>query len=266
MSIILIMGILFTLVWLLSVSFVIVYVHKKFMPKISTSKSKPFEFLSECDPTDVLEILQREQPLVIAVVLAHIEAPRAAVLLQFLPPAIQGEVTRLIAVMDRTSTEFVRGIEAMLVKRLSSTGTFSLAGGMENAVELINLVDAASEKRIVETLEDADPELADVIKKRLFGFDDIVRLDDRCVQKILRETDSQDLAKALKAANNEAQEKIFRNMSKRAAAMVREDMEYLGPIRISEAEESQQKILRIVRLLEETGEIFIKRRQDEEMV
>ncbi|MCL1818443.1 MAG: flagellar motor switch protein FliG [Spirochaetaceae bacterium] len=261
-------GIVFTLILLATVFFIIIYVHKKFQPKIIISETKPFDFLGQCDPADVLEVLQREQPLIIALVLAHIEPPKAAILLQKLPAALQGEVTRLIAVMDRTSMEIIRGIERVLAAKLSGSYcvAYSLGGGVENAAELLKLVDAASEKRIISVLDNKDPELAEAIKNRLFVFDDIVRLDDRAVQKIFREVDSLELAKALRAASKETQNKIFNNMSKRASVMLKEDMEYMGPVRASDAEEAQQKIINVIRQLEESGEIIVSRREEEKFV
>jgi flagellar motor switch protein FliG len=133
-------------------------------------------------------------------------------------------------------------------------------------VEILNLVDRASEKQIIEALEDEDPELAEEIKKRMFVFEDIVMLDDRAIQKVLREVDSQELSKALKSVDTEVQDKIFRNMSKRAAQMLKEDLEYMGPIRLKDVEESQQKIVSIIRHLEDTGEIVVARSGEDEMV
>ena len=140
------------------------------------------------------------------------------------------------------------------------------AGGVDSIVEILNLVDRSSEKAIIETLEEDDPELAEEIKKRMFVFEDIVMLDDRAIQKVLREVDTQELAKALKSVDTEVQDKIFRNMSKRAASMLKEDMEYMGPVRLKDVEESQQKIVSVIRRLEDSGEIVIARSSDDEMV
>ena len=137
---------------------------------------------------------------------------------------------------------------------------------VDSIVEILNLVDRSSEKAIIETLEEDDPELAEEIKKRMFVFEDIVMLDDRAIQKVLREVDTQELAKALKSVDTEVQDKIFRNMSKRAASMLKEDMEYMGPVRLKDVEESQQKIVSVIRRLEDSGEIVIARSADDEMV
>ena len=230
------------------------------------TENTPFDFIVECDPVNVLDALKQEQPYIVALVLAHIDPSKAAILLQNLPPELKTETTRLIAVMDKTSMEIVRGIERMLRKRLTSPDTYCFVGGVENAVKLINLMDGLSEKQIIGYLEDKDPELADAIKNRLFTFDDIARLEDLTVQKVMHETDSIDLAKALKIASQETQDKIFKNMSKRAGTMVKEEMEYMGPVRRIDAEEAQQKIISIIKHLEDTGEIVISRRNEEEYV
>jgi flagellar motor switch protein FliG len=170
--------------------------------------------------------------------------------------------------MDRTSPEVLREVERVLEKKLStlSSEDYTAAGGVESIVEILNLVDRSSEKMIIEALEDEDPELAEEIKKRMFVFEDIVMLDDRAIQKVMREVDSQELAKALKSVDTEVQDKIFRNMSKRAAGMLKEDMEYMGPIRLKDVEEAQQKIVSIIRHLEDTGEIVVARSGEDELV
>ena len=147
-----------------------------------------------------------------------------------------------------------------------SSEDYTAAGGVDSIVEILNLVDRSSEKAIIETLEEDDPELAEEIKKRMFVFEDIVMLDDRAIQKVLREVDTAELAKALKSVDTEVQDKIFQNMSKRAASMLKEDMEYMGPVRLKDVEESQQKIVSVIRRLEDSGEIVIARSSDDEMV
>ena len=170
--------------------------------------------------------------------------------------------------MDRTSPETLREVERVLEKKLStiSSEDYTAAGGVESVVEILNLVDRTTEKGIIENLEEEDPELAEEIKKRMFVFEDIVMLDDRSIQKVLREVDSAELSKALKSVDNEVQDKIFRNMSKRASQLLKEDMEYMGPIRMKDVEEAQQKIVSIIRKLEEAGEIVIARAGEDEMV
>jgi flagellar motor switch protein FliG len=170
--------------------------------------------------------------------------------------------------MDRTSPEVLREVERVLEKKLStlSSEDYTAAGGVESIVEILNLVDRSSEKQIIDAMEHEDPELAEEIKKRMFTFVDIILLDDRAIQKVLREVDSQELAKALKGIDSEVQEKIFRNMSSRAAGMLKEDMEYMGPVRRVDVEESQWKIVSIIRHLEETGEIVVARAGEDELV
>jgi flagellar motor switch protein FliG len=230
-------------------------------------RTRPFEFIRRVDPAHFLNFIQREHPQVIALVLSYLEPNKASIIMQNLPLETQIEVARRIATMNCTSPEIVREIEMVLEEMLLSPGEdYIWSGGIDNIVEIINLVDRASEKNIMEALEDEDPELAGEIKKRMFVFGDIVMLDDRSIQRVLREIDSSDLAKALKSVDTDVQEKIFRNMSKRAAVMLREDMEYMGPIRLKDAEESQQKIIAIVRRLEDTGEIVVARAGGDELV
>jgi len=234
----------------------------------SSLQVRPFDFIRRTDPTHLLNFIQQEHPQTIALILAYLEPNKASVILQNLSHTIQSDVARRIATMDRTSPEVLREVERVLEKKLStlSSEDYTTAGGVENIVEILNLVDRASEKQIIEALEDEDPELAEEIKKRMFVFEDIVLLSDRDIQKVMREVDSQELSKALKSVEIEVQEKIFKNMSKRAATMLKEDMEYMGPIRLKDVEEAQQKIVSIIRHLEDTGEIVIARSGEDEMV
>ena len=234
----------------------------------SSLQVRPFDFIRRTDPAHLLNFIQQEHPQTIALILAYLEPNKASVILQNLPHEVQSDVARRIATMDRTSPEVLREVERVLEKKLStlSSEDYTTAGGVENIVEILNLVDRASEKQIIEALEDEDPELAEEIKKRMFVFEDIVLLSDRDIQKVMREVDSQELAKALKSVDTEVQEKIFKNMSKRAATMLKEDMEYMGPVRLKDVEEAQQKIVSIIRHLEDTGEIIIARSGEDEMV
>ena len=234
----------------------------------SSLQVRPFDFIRRTDPAHLLNFIQQEHPQTIALILAYLEPNKASIILQNLPHEVQSDVARRIATMDRTSPEVLREVERVLEKKLStlSSEDYSAAGGVESIVEILNLVDRASEKQIIEALEDEDPELAEEIKKRMFVFEDIVMLDDRSIQKVMREVDSQELAKALKSVDTEVQDKIFRNMSKRAAGMLKEDMEYMGPVRLKDVEEAQQKIVSIIRHLEDTGEIVVARSGEDEMV
>jgi flagellar motor switch protein FliG len=234
----------------------------------SSLQVRPFDFIRRTDPAHLLNFIQQEHPQTIALILAYLEPNKASVILQNLPHEVQSDVARRIATMDRTSPEVLREVERVLEKKLStlSSEDYTTAGGVESIVEILNLVDRTSEKQIIESLEDEDPELAEEIKKRMFVFEDIVMLDDRAIQKVMREVDSQELAKALKSVDTEVQDKIFRNMSKRAAGMLKEDMEYMGPVRLKDVEEAQQKIVSIIRHLEDTGEIVVARSGEDELV
>jgi flagellar motor switch protein FliG len=234
----------------------------------SSLQVRPFDFVRRQDPAQLLNFIQNEHPQTIALILAYLDPPKAALIMSQLDHKIQADVTRRIAKMDRTSPEVLREVERVLERKLStlSNEDYTMAGGVDVVVEVLNNVDRSTEKSIIEALEEEDPELAEEIKKKMFVFEDIVLLDDKAIQKVLRELDNQDLAKALKAVDTEVQEKIFRNMSKRAAALLREDMEFMGPIRLKDVEEAQQKIVNIIRKLEEDGEIVVARAGEDELV
>ncbi len=170
--------------------------------------------------------------------------------------------------MDRVSPDVLREVERVLERKLSTLASedYTSAGGIDSVVEILNLVDRGTEKTIIEALEEEDPELAEEIKKRMFVFEDIVLLDDRAIQKVMREVDNTDLAKALKSVDSEVQDKIFKNMSKRAANLLREDMDFMGPVRLKDVEDAQQKIVNIIRKLEEAGEIVVARAGEDELV
>ncbi len=214
----------------------------------SSLQVRPFDFIRRTDPSHLLNFIQGEHPQTIALILAYLDPQKAALILGGLPHQIQADVAKRIAQMDRTSPDVLREVERVLERKLSTLASedFTSAGGIDSIVEVLNNVDRGTEKIIIEALEEEDPELAEEIKKRMFVFEDIVLLDDRSIQKVLREVDTQDLAKALKGVDAEVQEKIYRNMSKRASALLREDMDFMGPIRLRDVEESQQKIVNII--------------------
>ena len=234
----------------------------------SSLQVRPFDFIRRTDPSHLLNFIQQEHPQTIALILAYLEPPNASMILQNLPSEIQSDVARRIATMDRTTPEVLREVERVLEKKLSTVSNedYTSAGGVDSIVEILNLVDRASEKSIIESLEDEDPDLAEEIKKKMFIFEDIVMLSDRDIGKVLPEVNTEDLSKALKQVDTEVQDKIFRNMSKRAGTMLREEMEYMGPIRIKDVEEAQQKIVSIIRHLEDKGEIVIARSEEDELV
>ncbi|HNU92109.1 MAG TPA: flagellar motor switch protein FliG [Spirochaetota bacterium] len=234
----------------------------------SSLQVRPFDFIRRTDPSHLLNFIQGEHPQTIALILAYLDAAKAAQILSGLSHQIQADVAKRIATMDRTSPDVLREVERVLERKLSTLASedYTSAGGIDSIVEVLNQVDRGTEKIIIEALEEEDPELAEEIKKRMFVFEDIVLLDDRSIQKVLREVDTQDLAKALKGVDTEVQEKIFRNMSKRASSLLREDMDFMGPIRLRDVEESQQKIVNIIRKLEEAGDIIVARAGEEELV
>ena len=234
----------------------------------SSLQVRPFDFIRRTDPSHLLNFIQGEHPQTIALILAYLDSQKSAQILAELPHNVQADVARRIAEMKRTSPDVLREVERVLERKLSTLASedFTQAGGIDTVVEILNNVDRGTEKIIIEALEEEDPELAEEIKKRMFVFEDIVLLDDRSIQKVLREVDTQELAKALKGVDNEVQEKIFRNMSKRAASLLSEDMDFMGPIRLRDVEEAQQKIVNIIRKLEDAGEIVVARTGEEELV
>ena len=234
----------------------------------STLQVKPFEFVRKSDPTQVFNFIQNEHPQTIALIMAYLQPEQAATIMSSLPPERQADVARRIAMMDRTSPDIIKEVERTLERKLSSMDMqdFTAAGGVDAVVGMLNLVDRTTERTILENLENDNPDLAEEIKKRMFVFEDIVLLDDRSLQRVLREIDSKDLALSLKASSNEVSEKIFKNMSKRGAEMLREEIEYMGPVRIRDVEESQQKIVNVIRRLEDSGEIVVSRGKGDEII
>jgi flagellar motor switch protein FliG len=200
--------------------------------------------------------------------MAYLAPDQAAIVLGSLPPDRQAEVTKRVAEMDRTSPDDVREVERVLERKLSSVVTQDLtaAGGIKSVVEVLNRVDRSTEKSIVEALEVDNPELAEEIKKLMFVFEDIVLLDDRSLQLVLREVDQKDLSLALKATQPDVSAKVYKNMSKRAADMLKEEIEFMGPVKIRDVEEAQQKVVSVIRTLEEKGEITVSRGKGDEMI
>lgn len=235
----------------------------------SSLQVKPFDFVRSTDPGQLLTFIQGEHPQTITLVLAFLEPEQAATILAALEPEKQVEVTKRLALMDRTSPEVIHEVERVLEQKLSSLAgqDYTSAGGVEALVQVLNQVDRATEKSILETLEEQEPDLAEEIKRRLFTFEDIIQLDDKAVMRILREIDlNKDMPLALKVASEEVKQKIFRNMSKRAVETLQEEMDYLGPVRLRDVEEAQQRIVNTVRKLEEVGEIIIARGGEDEII
>ncbi|BDG61375.1 flagellar motor switch protein FliG [Caldinitratiruptor microaerophilus] len=236
---------------------------------VASLQVRPFDFARKTDPSQLLSFLQGEHPQTIALVLAYLRPEQAATILSALPPERQVDVVRRIAIMDRTSPDVLQEIERVLERQVVSlTGAnLAVAGGVDALVEVLNRVDRTTERTIVESLLVLSPDLAEEVKKRLFLFEDIVHLDDRSLQRVLREVDmNRDLPLALKTASDEVKQKIFRNISKRAGENLRENIELLGPVRLRDVEEAQAKIVNIIRRLEEQEEIVISRGGKDEVL
>ncbi len=229
---------------------------------------KPFEFIRKTEPSQVLNFIQDEHPQTIAMILSYLSAGQASMIIGALPPEKQADVARRIAMMDRTSPEVIKEVERVLERKLSSliNQDYTIAGGVDSVVAILNTVDRGTEKRIMESLEIEEPELAEEIRKKMFVFEDILLLDDRAIQRVLRDVDNNDLGVALKGANEEVQAAIFKNLSSRLASMIKEDMDYMGPVRMKDVEEAQQKIVGVIRKLEDSAEIVISRGGGDELV
>lgn len=242
---------------------------KEVITKLTASlQVRPFEFVRKTDPSQLLNFIQDEHPQTIAMILSYLTSAQAALVVGALPPEKQADVAKRIAMMDRTSPDVIKEVERVLEKKLSSlvNQDYTIVGGVDAIVNILNTVDRTTEKHIMESLEIEEPELADEIRKKMFVFEDILLLDDRAIQRVLRDVDNADLGVALKAANEEVQNVIFKNLSKRLAAMIKEDMEFMGPVRMKDVEEAQQKVVSVIRKLEDSGEIVISRGGGDEIV
>ncbi len=230
-----------------------------------TIQKSPFQFLQKTDAENVLTFIQDEHPQTIALILAHLQADKSSEILAGLSQQKQVEVVKRISAMEQTNPEVIHEVETGLEERLSDivSQTFEKAGGVEAAAEILNLSDRSTEKGILESLETDDPDLVEQIKRLMFVFEDILLVDDKGIQSVLKEIDNDELSMALKTASDEMKEKIFGNMSDRAAQLIKEDMEYMGPVRLSDVENAQQKIVDVVRRLEEAGDIIVQGRGGE---
>ncbi|WP_047151645.1 flagellar motor switch protein FliG [Aneurinibacillus tyrosinisolvens] len=229
---------------------------------------RPFDFARKADPAQILNFIQNEHPQTIALVLSYLEPEQSAIILSALPQERMAEVARRIALMDSTSPEVISQVEHVLEQKLSSTVVqdYTQAGGVEAVVNVLNNVDRGTERVILDTLEIQDPELAEEIKKRMFVFEDIVTLDDKSIQRVIRDIENADLMLALKVASEEVRNVIFRNMSKRMVDTFKEEMEFMGPVRLRDVEEAQTRIVGTIRRLEESGEIIIARGGGDEII
>jgi len=229
---------------------------------------RPFEFVRKTDASQLLNFIQDEHPQTIALILSYLSPAQASTIISSLAPDKQADVAKRIAQMDRTSPDVIKEVEKILERKLASlvNQDYTIVGGVDSIVEILNTVDRGTEKHIMETLEIEEPELADEIRRKMFVFEDILSLDDKSIQRVLREVDNNELAVALKGSNEEVQNVIFNNLSKRLSSMIKEDMEYMGPVRLKDVEEAQQKIVNIIRKLEDSSEIIISRGGGDEIV
>jgi flagellar motor switch protein FliG len=242
---------------------------KNVIGKLTASlQVRPFEFIRKTDPSQLLNFIQDEHPQTIALILSYLPAAQSSLVISSLPPEKQADVAKRIAQMDRTSPDVIKQVEKVLERKLSSlvNQDYTIVGGVDAIVSILNSVDRGTEKHIMETLEVEEPELADEIRKKMFVFEDILSLDDRAIQRVLRDVDNGDLALALKGATEEVQNVILNNLSSRLAVMIKEDMEFMGPVRMKDVEEAQQKIVNIIRKLEDGGEIVIARGGGDEII
>lgn len=227
----------------------------------SSLQVRPFDFARKADPHQVLNFIQGEHPQTIALILSYLDPEQAGQILSELEEDVQADIASRIATMDSTPPDIINEIEQVLEKNISSslTDNYTQTGGIQAVVDVLNEVDRSTERTILDSLEIQDPELAEEIKKRMFIFDDIVILDNRAIQRVIREVENEDLRLALKVASDEVKDVIFKNMSERMAESFKEEMEYMGPVRLRDVEEAQTRIVGTIRRLDEIGEIVIAR-------
>ncbi len=235
----------------------------------STMRKEGFKLLREVDPVQLSEFVRKEHPQTIALILANLNPVQAAAILSEIPEKLQVDVVTRLATLQRISPSIINEVEEILesqIKTLFGQVDVNIPGGVQLVAQILNSTDRATEKNVMSTLERTHPDLALEIKQLMFVFEDILLLDDRSVQRVLKEVDMKELSLALKGTSAEVQEKIFKNMSSRAAQMIKEDMEFMGPVKVKDVEEAQQKIVDIIRRLEEEGEIVISGRGGSEEI
>lgn len=226
-----------------------------------------FSLLKDIDPKQLTAFLQNEHPQTISLILTQLNQAHAAAVLSELAPELQSEVSLRIATMEKIGPEILKEIEQTLTSHFDqSSAGMSASGGAKAIAEILNLIDTTAEKNILQSLEADDPDLAAEVKNMMFVFDDLILLDDRSIQRLLKEVETKDLAIALKAASDEVKQKIFVNVSERVAVMIREEMEFMGPTRLSDVEAAQGRIVESVRRLEEEGQIIISGRGGKEEI
>lgn len=227
----------------------------------SSLQVRPFDFARKADPNQILNFIQNEHPQTVALVLSYLDPEQAGQVLSELEEDVQADIAKRIAVMDSTPPDIVSDIERILEQKISSSlvDDYTQTGGVQAVVEVLNQVDRSTERTILETLEIQDPELSEEIKKRMFIFDDIVILDNRAIQRVIREVENEDLMLSLRVASDEVKDLLFTNMSQRMAETFKEEMEFMGPVRLKDVEEAQSRIVATIRRLDEIGEIVIAR-------
>lgn len=235
---------------------------------VTNLQVKPFDFLKRIDITQITNVLQNEHPQTVALVLCYLPPAAAAQVIAGLPEDLQVDVVKRISIMDRATPDVVKEVESRMKDRLSSFAAqpFSQVGGIETTAEIMNNIDRNVSKNIFDRLSESDPKLSEEIRKKMFVFEDILKLDDRTIQRILREVDTRDLTLSLKGSSEELKSKILSNMSQRASQMIQEELEFMGPVRLKDVDEAQQRIVSIIRKLEETGEIIIAGGGGEELI
>jgi len=235
---------------------------------VNLSKAKPFDFMKEVDPNEVFSFIQYEADQTIAFILSYLRPKQSAEILGLLPPERQAAVAIKIAQMDKISPDIIDEIERVMQQKfMGSVGTmFTKTEGVDVLVEILNMADRGTEKQIFEMLEMDDAALADDVKKKMFVFENITSLGDREIQRFLSDVDTSELAVALKVATDELKNLILRNMSKRAADIVRQEMDLMGPVRLSEVEKAQQSLVNTIRQLDEQGEIIIRKTGEDQIV
>jgi len=237
--------------------------------RLSTSlKMRPFDLVRRTDPKQLFSFIQGEHPQTIALIMTHLPVDKAATLLSSLSQDRQADVAKRVATMGRTSPEVLKEIEKVLERKISSLAPtdYTTSGGIQSIVDVLNRTDPGTVKVVMDALEMEDPELAELIKRQMFVFEDIVILDDRGIQLVLREVETKDLGLALKGSNPEVAQKIMANMSARAGQMLKDDMEFMGPVRLRDVEDAQQRIVKVIRKLEESGAIVISRGGSDEII
>ncbi len=234
----------------------------------SSLEVRPFDFIRRMEGTQILNFVQNEHPQTIALIMSYLDPKQSAFVISALPLEKQTSVLERIANMGSCAPEYIGEVERVLEHKFSSLSLRhqTNVGGVDSLVNIINSVDRGTEKRLLESLEQTDPELAEEVRNRMFVFEDIVRLSNQAIQRVMREVDNHDLAVALKSANEEVTKIIFNNISKRLQEMIKEDLEFMGPIRVRDVEEAQQRIVNTIRKLDDSGEIIIARQQEDAVI